>query len=676
MKHTTTYAAVLLVSCVCVEGVGPQTSWSRPDAPLDVLYDKFFKDLDSVRPCVGMNVNEGPSQCYADHSTAPLYLLETTSDWDVDLKAEGGMWNVIIGDHLPKEDIIPFLAAAAAWNNTIINSVFMKPMMWSELPNHVGYSPQPVRPSAHIDLYNGSQPAWNPNGGGLWEKKLPLILFMMESDHADAVKRATRNKDKGYGASPQESMQVNYVMKSRGKNSTECIKSGECDVMGKASYWSTTISTEQMTADTRYVGVALPISGTSLFTELMVPAQGAVMGSIVAALAFADAISGVRDRLGKQILFMFFDAELYGSAGSFRFFKDIINWECLRPPEDPQDKHFCLNPNYRLSNFTHLNHENIDHLIALDQLGVVEREATYDPASPDMYLYYDGVMYDSYPEPVDKFINAFTQNGARVSSAARYLPPSPAQSYLRINSTNRERATLGVGVFAGYDGAFNNKYYGSSYDTADLTGDSPRLNVNLLINATTALTNSLWTLAEATGPPPAVNESLIDELLTCLGGDINCPLVLGYLDRCYAIPQQQKYPHIANMYPGLSKDGGNVNPVARFIFNFMADRMAVEGESSMAPCLLNRTCPGYAPCSNPYEICVSNFDGATGTCKLASIFAHSAVTPALFVNNQSKWDFDPRFSYLQIWTESVWQSEMGSRLFTSDSNIHEVRVNK
>ena len=631
---TATAAVLLAFCCGAAQGVGPQPGWTRPENPMGRLYDKFFVDLTSADDCVGMGGRDGEQQCYVGQTTSPLVLVDSVEAW-TGLEAlasakDLGPVTVVLDPSLTADEVYECMKAVTAQTHTRVNAIVNTFYPYANTTLSPGFSPLPVRPNNETDIYKGAQPAWNAHGLGLWEKRLPLFVLLSSAEMAVVVARAAQNHKNGYGR-PWESAEFNYPMAAKGMTAEQCLNENQCDLVGKLSGWGATCAMNPerareangTTGNKKFVAVAVPVSGTSLYTDsfLRVPAEGAVMGGVAAALAVVDSLSAYVDRFGgykRDVLFFFFNAELYGRAGSERFWKDTQNFTChTEPTAKDAANYLCMAPQYPIlnSNFTYVTKEDVDVYIALDQLGVAE--VFEEPNDEQTFIYVDDYMYQRAGKTPGNLYHSVVQSlqkygGVLPDVAARgFLPPSSLHPFLRPEDGQRERTDLAAVVLGGYNGRYANKYFGSLYDVASVGNSQTshhRLNATLIYNAAVVLSNTLFDLTEGrTGAePPTVDRSLVDDLTACFGSNASCDLITSYLPSCVA--EKDRYTLMrntgrVNMYAGRQNDPKN--PVLDFALRFMSSKLALP-TSSFETCDIDKFCNATAPraCDSPYEVCV------------------------------------------------------------------------
>lgn len=84
---------------------------------------------------------------------------------------------------------------------------------------------------------------------------------------------------------------------------------------------------------------------------------------MAAARTFVDSNVNI-DAFKRHVMFTFFNGEAWGYAGSQRFVKDIISWECVKPAESDDQ---CQQPYKTSRRFERININKISHVIHLTQ---------------------------------------------------------------------------------------------------------------------------------------------------------------------------------------------------------------------------------------------------------------------------------------------------------------------
>eukprot|EP01060_Flectonema_neradi_P033506 TRINITY_DN5646_c1_g1_i1.p1 TRINITY_DN5646_c1_g1~~TRINITY_DN5646_c1_g1_i1.p1 ORF type:complete len:714 (+),score=90.29 TRINITY_DN5646_c1_g1_i1:76-2217(+) len=684
MNSKTKLLVAFSIVSIC-SGVGPSHGWSRPDAPLSELYDAFFTELPTAQPCIGMSNGKGETQCYAQHRTSPLFLVQTQNDWEK-LKSQDGHWTAVLNFEdveLERE----FFKALKGMSASRVNAIVTK---YPTMENRPSYdSPLDVIPNYDISLYNTTvSPKWNPEGTGIFSMPLPLIVRVNTSDHHDAVTGAKVNAENSYSY-PLNSAQFNYVMQSAGETMEQCLYGKHCTPYGGWSLWGTSMVIEEvanLTRPVKFTAVAAPLDVGNLFTQYQVPGAS-VIGGLVSMLAAADAIKNNRDEMVNPALFFFFAGSQYGESGASRLLKDIFNFTSY---QDHGNKK--LTPDSNLEMLTK-GSNTIQYYLTLDQIGVEDLEGGLNESKLGMYSFSDqqGVKGGSQPtQATARLVRELGLQG--VQSGQPYLPPSSAHTLLNIPGVSD--SDIGVATLAGYPRTYLNRYVGSAYDIP-----SPdRLNETVVLETAKTLTNTIWALSEATTPAPPVNETLFSEIFHCFTVNVSCDLFLSY--RYYDSLQRlhmSQYKYSNNWSPRSHSDS-DLGVIYWFIREFMRDRWQDEKLSSDEGCFgISKTkmYQGGYGCSAK-ETCIRTADtdtsemvpypskngstlytNRTGTCKMSSTYFYSAVGPGIdgyyagyrFQVNPSFINYYPAYSLSKYNTLSN-----GFRLYVQDSVAREVTI--
>lgn len=150
-----------------------------------------------------------------------------------------------------------------------------------------------------------------------------------------------------------------FVVQSEGQmwacNQTvsDCLADHTCLPVGGQSVWAAATRLRP-TADVDYVAVSAPMDSAAFFHSRAIGAVAEV-SALVTMLAVAEAFGSVvaanRTRPLRRVpVFMGFNAEAYGYAGSRRFLNDIVNFECADEEDaGSMGSGVCETPHYMSS---------------------------------------------------------------------------------------------------------------------------------------------------------------------------------------------------------------------------------------------------------------------------------------------------------------------------------------
>lgn len=295
-----------------------------------------------------------------------------------------------------------------------------------------------------------------------------------------------------------------------------CLRLGFCEPVGGHSVW--TSLPPIVKKENRFIISTSTIDSISLFHGR---STGAVsdMSGLIANLAALEALS--RDDIDmksfkKQIIFTFFEGENWGYVGSSRFFHDINNFKCKKWSSN---KARCITPRYNNLDFRNIQLENIDALVELRQVGTFRNS---DNEEKKLYVHRQNHDFDN---PIVNLLKQVASNIDHLSLENSYdntpgLPPSSSKSILKRSNVSLSHNTV---VITDHGGPYINKFYHSHFD------DYRNVDTKLITKASTLLARSLYSLANDVSYEDSlfieVNETLIEELTTCLTRNISCHLL-------------------------------------------------------------------------------------------------------------------------------------------------------
>lgn len=134
---------------------------------------------------------------------------------------------------------------------------------------------------------------------------------------------------------------------------SDCLADHTCLPVGGQSVWAAATRLRP-TADVDYVAVSAPMDSAAFFHSRAIGAVAEV-SALVTMLAVAEAFGSVvaanRTRPLRRVpVFMGFNAEAYGYAGSRRFLNDIVNFECADEEDaGSMGSGVCETPHYMSS---------------------------------------------------------------------------------------------------------------------------------------------------------------------------------------------------------------------------------------------------------------------------------------------------------------------------------------
>eukprot|EP00638_Chattonella_subsalsa_P004862 CAMPEP_0117754072 /NCGR_PEP_ID=MMETSP0947-20121206/12613_1 /TAXON_ID=44440 /ORGANISM="Chattonella subsalsa, Strain CCMP2191" /LENGTH=694 /DNA_ID=CAMNT_0005573095 /DNA_START=196 /DNA_END=2281 /DNA_ORIENTATION=- len=505
---------------------------------------------------------------------------------------------------------------------------------------------------------------WNPSGNALaWDGFDMPIVMVKEDSVQEVYDAAAHNLKTGLDAYPVYHANMEFYFGKADVTSVDCLgwedidgsRDPQCLPLGGQSVWAT-----QGVRDTRPVIMAVGgIDSAAMFHQMSFGANDAV-ATIVTILAAAEMLGraeSTMSALSSQIAFGLFQAEEWGYIGSRRFVADISSFTCNNIVDGSKTDSgidLCLDPLYPSLAFESLSLDDIEHVIAVDQVGLKQSSS----GTADLYVRGSdsaSTLISSLVAVGNEVSNDLTVAEAQASSSGTYdLPPSPATSFLNADSE------ISAALISGYNLEFTDAAYHTPYD------EGTRLDSDVVALAAQFLAESLYVTAggdSSVGLGVDVDSGLVSELLSCMTQNSTCSLMEGYIhqdmanlkadtglivDYGYTLPPMY-YSGVfgsgVNGQPTFSRnyDDGSLSygrfteeydentdfvytvpsSLETFIRAFLADKMA-QGSFRASSCSTSDDC-GY--CGDAYfngtQECVQ------GSCACRTAFFHMALDPGL-----------------------------------------------
>eukprot|EP01041_Mallomonas_annulata_P007487 gene7488-15326_t len=456
----------------------------------------------SEKPCVRLFTNHGDLGCRASDSDGTLgALYEIRDDKDFfQTKTFHFNFAVILTGKYFNSSILSALHSTGRLQGVI---VIDDGKSWNEAYQGK-YSVDSTTPqglnTAQADVSSDPSYIWNEYGNGLMYNSYDFPIVMADSTEISKLKKyAAENRVTGYMDTARVNVaQFTYYMGAKDITSKKCLewtnlygnRDPKCLPVGGQSVWGTAGSLDQRDK----VVVTVGIDSTAAFHDLALGANDAV-ASIVALLSAADAISrSAHDTLTYQPLFFLANAEEWGYAGSRRFVRDLISFQCDNPVggnETVSGMPLCAAPVYPNTMFQNIlggaGGTKIRSVLALDQIGA---------ANGNFYVQALARDANSIGGTVKKAAGSVQGVTVTVSNTG-VLPPSPLTSF--VMSYGELDSSFSGAVLTGYGNTFNNPHYHTRLDNSS-----------------------------AEGGVPAINETWTKTLLSCLLTDWDCDFMRRY----------------------------------------------------------------------------------------------------------------------------------------------------
>lgn len=489
---------------------------------------------------------------------------------------------------------------------------------------------------------NQPNTTWNPFGTGLLHENFPFpIIYVKDEEHIknliNCYNNFNREDFKNQHTRRLCSIQIKSFM-SAAVNSEVCIRRTRannnmnpqryCDPLQSKNIYATLFPTPPKQSEP-IILVGARIDTTSMFDGVGLGAMDSLVPAVTL-MSTAHTLSKIltnRDTARFNVLFMLFNGEAYDYIGSQRFVYDL---------EEGAFPSSSSNP-IKLS----------DIKLFIDIGSLDSRNST------TIYQFADFAEADKIATILKANVQKYRLNYDVQRQTTKNLPPTSAQSFLRVN------ATFPAVIF--YSDNNKNRFYHSIYDNdknidfvykntskdfttlvdvSDDGGFGPSIQIAIR-NISTALAFSLYQLVTESeyNSNNGANPYLIDEMLHCYLQSAKCPLFQAAVKDPNAITIQPLPPHrYVSVQGSLSYE--TVGWTFR-VLGFLTGRPTTANKDN---------------CTVPPLYWFSGFNGR-GECLLTTQNLSSAYSPAFSIDN-----YDWSSGRYSTWTESTW-SEITIRIF-------------
>eukprot|EP00607_Mallomonas_marina_P005866 CAMPEP_0182439590 /NCGR_PEP_ID=MMETSP1167-20130531/86531_1 /TAXON_ID=2988 /ORGANISM="Mallomonas Sp, Strain CCMP3275" /LENGTH=626 /DNA_ID=CAMNT_0024633325 /DNA_START=201 /DNA_END=2077 /DNA_ORIENTATION=+ len=487
---------------------------------------RFKGSLERVineKPCVRLFTNNGDMGCRTtnkDGTIGAFYEIRSPDDI-IRAKNLDFDFTILMGGEYFNPNYLSELSSTGKLKGVVVIDTGVS---WTEA-SYGKYSVDSSSPQG-LGTYQeqfsiGPEYTWNEYGNGLSYLSYNFPIVRADIAEYDNLKKyCQQNRDVNYASSARLNLaQFSYYLGGEGVTSQECLewtnmygyREPHCLPVGGLSVWATA-----ETLDNRNKVLAtVAIDSTAAFHDLALGANDAV-ASIVALLTAAEAISRVDTSvLGKQPMFLLANTEEWGYAGSRRFVKDLIDFECNNVVSGEETRHglpLCASPVYPTTLFEWIlgSGAQISSILALDQIGNCNGDFTVH-----------SINHGDEESVSSTVLNiAGNMDGVSISAGETgTIPPTPLTSFER--EYNALGASFTGAVLAGYGSSFNNPYYHTRLDNASVVNEKD------IIKAAQITVLSVLTLCGGENIP-SINTTLVSILLDCLLTDWSCEYMSEY----------------------------------------------------------------------------------------------------------------------------------------------------
>lgn len=502
-------------------------------------------------------------------------------------------------------------------------------------------------------------------------------------------------------------VEFTYAMYSR-NDSKHCLSRDNCLPVGGYSVWTTfqdyNINASQMhntsiQSENQLLLATTSMDSTCLFHDKICRGGNANIAGLVGWLAAIEAMSHIKEvlseseKIEKQIIFAAFEGESYDMVGSRKFVYDVQNgsFECDTPMTIGDSGYGCWQPYASSLDFKKLNFSNIVGIVELSQIGMAEvkGDGDGDKVQRIIYAHYERNQDAAASTQVASMMHDAAWIAAQIasqesmgfavkcanSSGLPGTPPSAYWSFLNgdIDATSSSRSSLNIPgiVFTDHEMQYKNAWYHSVYDSY-----YNKLNIEQICMASTLYARLLYKLSLKNASRD-YNESfvsaninanclLLEQLLECFLLDMSCDL----LSNLSPNSKHSRPSQYASVYRIIEDQ--DIGGASKFVFRFVANLTRKSNDKTFGSCSSNKDCAGKG-----YVCGASN---AGQACMDSSTYFHSAVDVNLqFDYDSNRWHLINQsinhhtFDTL-IWTESMWNKNIGSRFYEKESNQTQVTI--
>jgi hypothetical protein len=480
-------------------------------------------------------------------------------------------------------------------------------------------------------------------------------------------------------------------------NSAKCLEERTCLPIGGQSVWSS-LGELALPTKREVLAVTAPMDSTAFFHDI---AQGAAaeIASLATLMAVAEAVGAYQRGAGKgkvmvrQPVYFAWNAQSWGFAGSSRFLKDVLDFECETEADASQMLVGCVKPykaNLRFQAFKDADWAvlNLNSLIDPGPLTGQKDNAT-DGEEPRAFFMH-GQTENGTSTNNSKIIREALKGvfGVNISSAdIPYRPPDASQSFALLSDV--ESVSL-----ANYKKAFTNRVYHSEFDNVSRIPVTRR---QPLYAAADGVARAVIRLCFGDEPKRVdVRPATIDGFIECLTSNwssTDCEL-----SRLYQGETVFKFGTEAvrsGNYPGPFVPRSRMldqNPSSHYKTDLVYRFLSYHNRFDEGPACERRTdCNEYAKRLNENANNQSSLriaDCVLGSCVASETYYHDAygtgidTTDAYGAKKTDKNVNDPQYKVnaaglnpgevqpqVPQYTESYWDGELGVCGLTEDSSL-------
>lgn len=562
--------------------------------------------------------------------------------------------------------------------------------------------------AADLEFSTGSASTFNPTGNNVNAFLFPYpVNLLTEASSTSVRNRIAENLIRSDGFDNtlwQHASAVEFYAGLTDVTSAFCLDLERCNPIGGRSVWG--IAGQDPDPAQSIVLFTIKLDSRNLFNDLSFAANDAASALIVL-LAVADALNAHLTELStldKQIMIAAFQGESFDSVGSKRFIFDVQNNCQVGSADFDEETDSCSDFSFLYAtSFNNVNFDNIEEIISVDNVAAYFRDI------PTYFLHTqnEGALE---AELTAQFAAAGL-NIEQSSSVSNELPSTPIDTFANNGFTGEQI------VIAGYDTDVleANPFFQTRFDKAPPVAEGQdSVATASLVALSTAIARTLF-LTAGGNASTAINVSASTETVQtmefCLTQDFSCslfktmlnqgddafnsllngeiftngnpgtPLPARFFPRSYVanLISQRTLPAAVEVFTKLFLE-------EKLSFS-VAEILAIPDDDdtiSELTCVVDVDCKELASDEAGRvvleDFCTISRPTATscvrGRCVCSSVFFHDAVSPAVTVLGDSRFQVSSEipagFENDQIFTKAILEGGEFVELFQEGQSLTEI----
>ncbi|CAN8063316.1 unnamed protein product [Agarophyton chilense] len=475
--------------------------------------------------------------------------------------------------------------------------------------------------------------------------------------------------------------------------SQQCLKDKTCLPIGTNSVWSALGRVRPITPALRpkYLFITAPMDSYAFF-----PQFGTGAGAEIASLAVLMAVSAQvavfwrdserQSAFERQPVYIAFNAETWGYAGSSRFLRDMMEFNCTEEADFTKGEKGCNQPFIDNLKFKEFKDADIQ-VLNIGQL-ITPATTTEGMSDSNFFAHYENgtstMLESDLRNSFEQRKLEFQRGGFDYGSDVPLTPIDASQSF-KFYFKDRK---IDVVSITNYPLNFSTEIYHSALDTKlRISRDGQR---GSMYEAAHAIASAVVSIALKKSRSVQVNTTIIDNVITCMTGNwTNCPMIQEYLGEDYENIIVEPGNYAGPFFPAKVLRYNNPSAAGKLalVRAFFAHHNRFT--ESTVKCARETDCAGYNRDINEEESPKSQSDlldaqCTRGRCVVSDTYSHRAfggginmVDPKGVFELEKKYareSFDGNNPRQGDWAESFWDPDTGFCEQVRDSIIYEAVV--